>query len=416
MKEFRKKVYVAAGYNTIFFGKGRPDFDPEKPLREFDSYLKETAEGTCGQLQNPDFDEGVIGSFMAPRFIKQANIPGFLPFMVPTLVGKPCTGVEGACGTGGRAIATGVKTVLSDLADAVFVSAFEMQNTLKAVYGADILAGAAFYKKERKTGHAYFFPGIFADRAGAYYEKYGYDDTRRGMAKWYEQSILNARKDPKAQEHFNNSPNLYELGLTPPDPVRFVPFLNIYDCSKVSDGASSLVILSEEGLKKCGVNKKDTVEIVAMGAAEGDITQSPSDLTFLSNTEIAVKKAFEQAGLTKDQIALLELHDCFSITALLALEAIGYAERGKAAFFILDQNTAPDGTIPTNLSGGLGGFGHPTGATGVRQMVDLLHQLTGKASHQINPRTPYGMMISMGGNDKTVTCFIVKSTLEFFRN
>ncbi len=408
MKKFRKKVYAAAGYNTIFFGSGRKDFDPSQSMPTFDQYLKETAQGTCAQVKNVEFDEGLIGSFMSGRFIKQANLPGFLPFMVPSLYGKACTGVEGACGTGGRAIAMAVRSVLSDLADSVFVVGFEMQNSMKAVYGADILAGAGYYQKERKSGHAFFFPGIFAERAGAYYKKYGYDTTRKAMAKWYENSILNARKNPKAQEYENKSPNLFDLGLTPPDPNRFIPFLNPYDCSKVSDGASSLLILSEEGLKKCGISSNDVVEILAIGDAEGDITQAPLDPTYLSTTEIASKKALEQASITIKELAILELHDCFTITALLALEALGFVKPGQGAGFILDGNMTKNGIIPINLSGGLGGFGHPTGATGVRQLVDLLHQITRKASNQADLKTPFGMMISMGGNDKTLTAIIVK--------
>lgn len=408
MKTLRKKVYIAAGYNTIFFGSGRKEFDPSKPMRSFEEYLKETASGTNSQLRNPEFDEGIIGSFMSGRFLKQANLPGFLPFMQPSLQGKPCTGVEGACGTGGRAVATAMRSVLSDLADVVFVSGFEIQNTMKAVYGADVLAGAAFYKEERKKGGAFFFPGLFAERAGAYYEKYGYDQTRPAMAKWYEQSILNARKNPKAQEYHNTSPDLFTLGMTPPNPKQFVPYLNQFDCSKVSDGASSLVVLSEEGLKRCGISKQDVVEIIGVGEAEDNIAEAPKDLTVLSTTERAVAKALAQAGIKKEDLAVLELHDCFSITGLLALEAIGFTEKGKAANFILEGNASLDGKIPTNLSGGLGGFGHPTGATGVRQMVDLLQQLTGKAENQAKIKNPYGMMISMGGNDKTVTCFIVK--------
>lgn len=408
MTALRKKLYVAAGYNTTYFGSGRKEFDPSKPMPGFETYLTETAKGTISQVPNPQFDEGVIGSFMPARFIKQANLPGFLPFMVPSLLGKPCTGVEGACGTGGRAIATAARAILSDLADSVFVAGFEVQNTMKAVYGADVLAGAAYYNKERKEGHAFFFPGIFSKRAGAYYDKYGYDLTRQSMAKWYEQSILNARKNTKAQEFHNTTKDLFALGLTPPDPERFIPYLNLYDCSKVSDGASSLVVLSEEGLRICGIPKKDALEIIGIGAAEGDITQDPADLTELSITKIAVHKALEQAGITLEQIGWLEVHDCFSISGILSLEAAGFASKGKAPQFILDGHTSPEGKIPTNLSGGLGGFGHPTGASGVRQMVDLLHQLTGKAENQVNSSKPYGMMISMGGNDKTVTCLIVK--------
>lgn len=408
MGAFRKKVYLAAGYATTFYGSGRKEFDPAKPMPEFESYLRETAEGTLAQMQDKRFDEGIIGSFMSARFLKQANIPGFLPFMVPSLDGNPCTGIEGACGTGGRVLATGIRAVLSDLSDSVFAAGFEVQNTMKAVYGADVLAGAAYYKGERKEGHAFFFPGIFSDRAGAYYAKYGEALARQGMAKWYEQIILNARKNPKAQEFHNTSPNLYELGMTKPDPKRFVPYLNLYDCSKVSDGAASIGIFSEEGLFRAGISKDQAVEIVGIGEAESDITRKPEDLTALTTTAIAVKKALSQAHLTKEDIAVLEIHDCFSITALLALEAIGFAEPGKAPQFILEGHTAPSGKIPTNLSGGLGGFGHPTGATGVRQMVDLLNQLTQRADNQIMPRTPFGMMISMGGNDKTVTCLVVQ--------
>lgn len=407
MSHFRKKVYVAAGYNTVYFGPGRKEFDPGKPMRPFESYLQETAEGTSKQLKNPSFEEGVIGSFMSGRFIKQANLPGFLPFIIPSLAGKACTGVEGACGTGGRSIAMGVRGVLSDLADSVFVAAFEMQNTMKSVYGADVLAGAGYYSKERKKGHAYFFPGVFAERANAYYQKYGYDTARQGMAKWYEQSILNARKNPKAQEYHNTTKDLYALGMTPPDPERFIPYLNHYDCSKVSDGASSLVVLSEKGLFKNGVALEDAIEIIGIGEAEGDITKPPSDWTILANTQLAVQKALEMAGISIRDVGILELHDCFTISGLLSLEALGLAEKGKAPAFVLDGNIAPEGKYPVNLSGGLGGFGHPTGASGVRQMVDLLHQLTRKAENQVKPRKPYGLMISMGGNDKTVTCFVV---------
>lgn len=408
MKAFQKRIYAAGGYNTVYFGSGRKEFDPNKPMPNFESYLEETSKGTCQQIQNPDFDEGIIGSFMSGRFIKQANLPGFLPFMVPTLDGKACTGIEGACGTGGRAIAMAARSVLSGISDSVFTAGFEMQNTVKAVYGADVLAGASYYHGERKKGHAFFFPGIFAERAGAYYERYGYETTRQAMAKWFENSILNARKNPKAQEYSNSIKDLFSLGMTPPDPEKFVPYLNSYDCSKVTDGASSLIILNEEGIQKCGVVKDSIVEIVAIGEAEADITKAPPDLTVLSTTEIAVRKALEQAEITRDDIGILELHDCFSITALLALEAIGYAPKGGAASLILDGKTSIEGSLPTNLSGGLGGFGHPTGASGIRQMVDLLHQLTNRAANQASISKPYGMMISMGGNDKTVTCIIVK--------
>lgn len=400
MKKFRKKIYAAAGYNTVYYGSGRKEFDPQK-MPTFETYLKETAQGTCQQLRSRQFDEGIIGSFMSGRFINQANLPGFLPFMVPELRYKPCTGVEGACGTGGRAIGTAIRAVLSDLSDAVFVAAFEMQNTLKAVYGADVLAGASYYHGMRKKGAAHFFPALFAERAGAYMEKNGEKETREAMAKWVEIAFANARLNPKAQEFHNASPNVFERAMALPNAETFIPFLNPLLCSKVTDGASSLAILSEEGVKKCGADR--VVEIVAIGEAEEDITESPNDLTELTTTKRAVQKALEMAGIDINELGVLEIHDCFAITALLAFEAIGLAKKGGGGAFILGNKS-----IPTNPSGGLHGFGHPTGATGVRQMVDLLHQCTGQAANQIEMKKPYGMMVSMGGDDKTVTCAIVK--------
>jgi acetyl-CoA C-acetyltransferase len=408
MSNLRKKIYAAAGYNTMYLGPGRKEFDPSKPMRPFEEYLLETAKGTCGQLRQMAINEGIIGSFMSARFIKQANLPGFLPFMVPALQGKPCTAVEGACGTGGRAIAMAARSVLSDLSDVVFVAGFEMQNSIKSVYGADVLAGASYYDKERKEGDAFFFPGIFAKRAEAYFATFGEDIARPGMAAWYVQSIENARKNPKAQEYQNTTSDLLALGMTKPDPAKFIPYLNLYDCSKISDGASSLIIASEAGLQKCGIDKTEAVEIIGIGEAEDDITKPPADPIVLSTNALAARKALEQAAITKEDLAVLELHDCFTITALLAIESLGFAKQGKGAHYIMDGNALTTGILPINPSGGLGGFGHPTGATGVRQLVDLVHQLTDKAANQLALKKPFGMMLSMGGNDKTVTAIIVK--------
>jgi len=404
----RKKVYVAAGYNTLYFGPGRKEFQPKEKMPGFETYLAEAANGVKEQVADFDVDEGFIGSFMSGLFLKQANLPAFLPMVLPELKGKPCTGIEGACGTGGRAVAAAVRSVLSELSDSVFVLGFEMQNVVKAVYGADILAGASYYHLDRKAGHSYFFPGVFSDRAGAYFNRYGVENTRRAFAAWYENAIRNARMNPKAQEYHNETKDLYRLALTPPDPDRFLPHLNPYDCSKVSDGASALLILSEEGLKKCGISKEDAVEIVSLGESEGDISEKPVEGSHFDQMANASEKAFEASRLSTEDIAVLEVHDCFSISAVLSLEAIGFAKEGGGPDFILEGKTRTDGSIPTNPSGGLIGFGHPTGASGIRQMVDLHHQLTGKAENSVKLKNEYGMMVSMGGNDKTVTAVIIK--------
>ncbi len=411
MKKLRKPVYACAPFHTVFLGPGRKEFHPKKPRPGIEHYIFEAGKGCLAQVPNPEaLDEGVIGNFMASRFNKQGHLGAFLPAVHPSLKHKPCTRVEGACGSGGLAVSTAVKAVLADQADAVLVIGVEVQNTVKAVYGADILAGAGHFSRERKAGHAFFFPNLFSLRAGAAYERYGRDYVRKGMAEWYALAIENARRNPNAQEHHNADPDLRATGLTEPNPRAFLEHITAYDCSKVTDGASAFVVASEEGLKKLGIDRNDAARFVSVAHAEGDITQDPEDLCRLDTTAAVAAKALEAAGATAGEIGVLELHDCFTITGLLALEAIGLAEPGRGAQYVLDGNTRLDGATPTNATGGLIGFGHPTGATGVRQCADLILQLTGKAGDcqvSVPDNKPYGMFINMGGNDKTLVSAIL---------
>jgi acetyl-CoA C-acetyltransferase/acetyl-CoA acyltransferase len=412
MKKLRKPVYACAGYNTVSFGSGRREFHPKKPRPGLEHYIAEAGKGVIEQINDvKNIDEGVIGNFMAARFNKQGNLAAMIPMIDPGLEYKPCTRVEGACGSGGLALYTSVKSVLSDVSDVVLGMGVEVQNTVKAIYGADILAGAGHYLTERKEGHAYFFPAKFSERAGACYEKFSYDYVRKGMAHWYANAITNARKNPKAQEYHNSSEDLVAVGMTPPNPKAFCEHINVFDCSKVSDGASALIFASEEGLKKIGIDKRDAIEVVGWGQSQADISKKPVDLTKLTTTRSAVEKAYEMSGIGPKDLGVLEVHDCFTIGGLLHLEATGAVGHGKAAGFVAEGKTTIDGEMPTNPTGGLVGFGHYTGGTGVRQAVDLVHQLTGKADDcQVNVKSdrPYGMLISMGGNDRTVTCMIFR--------
>lgn len=408
MKKLNRKIFATAAYNTIAFGSGRKEFHPKKPMPKLEEYLKESTEGTCEQVKNPDFDEGVIGNFMASRFNRQGNLAGFIPAFNPKMMHKPCIRTEGACGSGGLAVASGIKSILTGLADSVFVQGVEVQNTMKAIYVADVLAGAGWYNGHRKNGHAYFFPEQFSRKAGAYSEKYGEEKTRKAMAKWYAIAIENARINPKAQEYHNNMEDLLSIGMTKPNPRAFLKHLNVFDCSKVTDGASSFVLLSEEGLEKIGVDKRDCVELIGFGQAEGDITKEPDDLTYMDTSASAAMKAFEMAGITPSDIGLAEVHDCFTITGLILLESMGFVGKGESPDFVLNGNTMRDGILPTNVTGGLVGFGHATGATGVRQFNDLILQFTGKADAPVDIKKPYGIMLSMGGNDKSVVSAIVK--------
>jgi acetyl-CoA C-acetyltransferase/acetyl-CoA acyltransferase len=167
-----KKIYMAAGYNTISLGTGRKEFNPRKPRPGLEHYISEAGKGTLALIGGANnVDESVIGNFMAPRFNRQGHLAGFIPMIDEGLKFKPSIRVEAACASGGMALITGIKNVLAG-ADTVLTIGVEVQNSMKAIYGADVLAGAGWYQK-RKNGHAYFFPGQFSDRAGAYFEKFG---------------------------------------------------------------------------------------------------------------------------------------------------------------------------------------------------------------------------------------------------
>jgi acetyl-CoA acetyltransferase len=410
MNKLRRKVYMAAGYNTIALGTGRKEFNPRKPRPGLEHYIREAGQETLKAIGGANnVDEGVVGNFMASRFNKQANLPGFIPMIDKSLEFKPSVRVEGACASGSLALITGIRSILAETADVVLCLGFEVQNTVKAIYGADILAGAGWFQK-RKNGHAYFFPGQFSDRAGAYYEAYGRDYARKGFARWFVNAIENARLCPTAQEYHNAVADLEALALIEPNPKVFTDHLNVFDCSKVSDGASSIAILSEEGLAKCAIPKSEAVEIVGWGQSVADITKDP-ELLRLTTTEMAVKKAFESAGITKDDIATVECHDCFTIAGILSTEAIGFAEAGKGAHFVAEGNTARNGMVPFNTTGGLIGWGHPTGATGVHQAVTVWEQLTGKAADaqiDIPKSKPFALSVNMGGDDITVVSLVYK--------
>ena len=414
MRKLRKEIYACAPAHTLYLGPGRKEFHPKKPRPGIEHYVFEAGRAAIAQVQNPEaIDQGVIGNFMAARFNHQAHLNALLPAVHEALLHKPCTRTEGACGSGGLAVSTAATAILADMADAVLVIGVEVQNTVKAMYGADILAGAGHYSRERKSGHVFFFPNLFSRRAGAYYEKWGKEESRRGMAEWYALAVENARRNPKAQEHHNADPDPRATGMTPPNPKAFLEHINVFDCSKVTDGASALILASQEGLKKLGVARDRAARLVGFGHCEGDLTQDPPDPCALTTSAAAARAALGSAGAKVDEIGLLEVHDCFSISGLLSLEAVGLAQPGKAAAYLLDGKTRADGECPTNQTGGLCGFGHPTGATGVRQVADLTLQLTGQAGDcqvKLRDRKPYGLSINMGGNDKTVVSFVMRAS------
>lgn len=408
----RKKIFMAAGANTISMGTGRKEFNPKKDRPGLEYYIQEVGKAVLAQLANPAaIDESVIGNFMSARFNRQAHLGGFAGSIDPVLEFKPSHSVEGACASGGLALMAAMRSVLADTADSVLAVGVEVQNTVKAIYGADILAGAGWFGN-RKNGHAYFFPGQFSDRAGAYYQKYGYEYARKGMGQWFVNAMENARLDPTAQEYHNNHPDLEALyNSMKPNGKSFVDHLNVLDCSKVSDGASGIIVASEAGLEKIGIDPKEAVEIVGFAQLTRNIMNDPPELTELTTIGRTAALALRNAGIGIEKISTIETHDCFSIAGILAVEALGLAAPGKGASWIADGESSRTGYMPMNTTGGLIGWGHPTGGTGVHQAVTLWQQLSGKAGDaqiSIPVDRPYGLSINMGGDDVTVVAIVYK--------
>jgi acetyl-CoA C-acetyltransferase/acetyl-CoA acyltransferase len=233
------------------------------------------------------------------------------------------------------------------------------------------------------------------------------------MAEWYALAVENARRNPKAQEHHNADPDPRATGLSEPNAKAFLEHITVFDCSKVTDGASAVILASAEGLEKLGVPKEKAAEVVGIGHCEGDITKDPADLTRQETTAAAAAASLGMAGAKPAQLGLLEVHDCFTISGMLALEAVGVCGAGQAPAYLLDGKTRVDGECPVNLTGGLVGFGHPTGGTGVRQVADMVLQLTGAAGDcqaTFSDAKPYAMSLNMGGNDKTVVSFVMAAS------
>jgi len=185
--------------------------------------------------------------------------------------------------------------------------------------------------------------------------------------------------------------------------------LTVCDCSQVSDGGAAAILVSEDGLKTLKKSIADTVEFVAVAQTTDNLFEDyASDL--MENTKAAADAAYSYAGLRPSDIGVAEVHDCFSIAEILMYEALGFAERGKGTQLLKTGHTQLDGPLPVNTGGGLIAFGHPVGATGIKQVLEVYRQMKGLCGeYQIKKRARYGLTANMGGNDKTSVVTIIKN-------
>jgi len=291
------------------------------------------------------------------------------------------------------------------------VAGAEVQTTASARIGGDYLARASHYRRQREIDD-FTFPALFAQRNQTCQAELGITDADLGLTSV--KAYSNANRNPlahmravKMDLEVASSANERNPGFLS-DP-ELQPFMKMSDCSQVSDGGAAMIVVSEEGLRKLGKTEADAIELVGLAHTTGNLYVDESR-TRLNTTAAAAERAYAAAGLTAAEVGVAEVHDCFTITELLMYDALGFSKAGEGKQLIREGRTSLDGDIPVNTGGGLVGFGHPVGATGVKQVLEVHRQMKGRCGdYQLAAKPSVGLTANMGGNDKTVV-------VSLFRN
>jgi acetyl-CoA acyltransferase len=409
-------VFVLGGAHSAYLGKFNPDFiwkkHPDFGKRENPTIQEHLQGSIMGALENAgvaasDVDAGYVSNFVGECFVNQGHMGSMAAGTHPDLDHKPWLRVEGACASGALAL-TQAALGLNGIYDIAVVAGAEVQTTVNAMIGADYLARAAHYASERPIDD-FPFPALFARRIRAYMEKYDltFDDLALLSAKAY----ANANRNPFA--HMKGYTLTYEDARVESkrNPTflsneELRPYLKVSDCSQVSDGASSLILASEAGVRKLGKNPADLVRVTGFGHVVAAL-DGARDLTAATTSARAAELAYRAAGVGPEDIQVAELHDCFTINELLLYEACGFAERGKGVELVRSGATKLEGRLPVNTGGGLIGFGHPVGATGVKQALEITRQLNGECGdYQVQGDLRTGIALNIGGDDRTAVATI----------
>ena len=312
----------------------------------------------------------------------------------------PATRLEGACSSGTMAVREGFIWVASGFYDIVLVGGVERATALPTPLATRVFVTCADSLYEWPTGFVY--PASFGMLAHLYCRTYNIPLSKLEgiMACVSVQSHEYALLNPKAQIHKK---------LTKEDvlnsPMVATP-LRLHNCCPFTDGSAAIVLASEEFAKKLD---KRPVYIAGVGqASSGRISSQSAYYPRIRSREVSSRQAYRMAGITPEDIDLCELHDCFSIASLIAAEGLGFFEYGTAGDAWEKGNTRIGGKIPINISGGLKAKGHPVGATGVGQVVEVTQQLRGELMEQGRQveGARYGMTDTMGA-DGVVTNIIL---------
>ncbi|NTU56952.1 MAG: hypothetical protein HGA79_11945, partial [Anaerolineales bacterium] len=364
-------------------------------------------------------DAVYIGNFSSDQFEHQAHIAPILADAVG-LTPVPATRVEDACASGSAALRQGLMAIASGMADVVLVGGAEKMTALNTAAVTEALATAADVAYEIPAG--FTFPGFYAAMASAYMARYGmkpehlmnvaiknHDNAALNpnaqfgvtIQKWMEGRIESALKKGKPAPAWSSIWDFLhdEAG----NPMIAYP-LRLFDCSPISDGAASVLLVAEEIAHQF---TDHPIHIVGSAQASDAALHDRAELTSLPAAKIAAARAYEMAGVTAKDIRIAEVHDCFTVAEIIASEDIGFFAPGEGFKAAEDGMTARNGAKPINTSGGLKAKGHPVGASGVAQVVEVWKQMQGQAeARQVEGDVTLALTHNVGATGSTCVVHI----------
>jgi acetyl-CoA C-acetyltransferase len=338
-----------------------------------------------GHVSPSQVEAFYLGNFAGPSFAGQNHLAPY----VSTALGirdVPSTRFEAACASGGSAFFHAFSAVASGLYDCVLVAGVEKMTSQPTARVTEILAGAGDCSGEIRAGST--FPSLFAMIARRHMHQFG--TTREHLAAVAVKNHANGVLNPDA--HMRRVVTMDEALHARP----VAEPLGLYDCSLISDGAAAVLLMPVDRARDF-TDKPVRILGVAQASDFVALDQKP-DITTFPAVRRAAQKAYEMAGLGPGDIQFAELHDCFTIAEIVALEDLGFVERGCGGPYEASGATARTGEKPINPSGGLKSKGHPIGATGVAQICDLFMQIRCEAGAMQLKRNSLGLAQNLGGS------------------
>jgi len=345
-------------------------------------------------ISGKDIELIIGGSMSSGMFVGQEHTGAlFADYM--GLNPKPAIRTEAACASSSVAMRVGYMAIASGLYDCVVVGGAEKMTDVYGSQATTALAGAM-----DRDSEAYFgltFPGVYALIARRHMHRYG--TTREQLAMVAVKNHLNAMHNPHAQYHIRITVDDVLKSPLVADPLRLL------DCSPIADGAACVVLVPASKARKYS----DTPVYIKASSQASDTLAlfMRNDITVMNATVEAAKLAYQQARIQPKDLDLAEVHDCFTINEIVSCEDLQFCKKGDGGRMVEDGETEIGGRIPVNPSGGLKAKGHPVGATGAGQIVEIVEQLRGDAGGRQVAGAETGLAHNVGGSGSTAVVHIL---------